>query len=96
MKLTLNDNWEEAIKKISEGNPGALRVLIQCYQKSFLIGQFIIAELDIKEIYGSHIWELYKDKCGEDLDEFILTVDPKVQRKKETLEKVGIMEPNEK
>jgi hypothetical protein len=87
-KLNFNTDYKEAIKLISEGNPGALRVLFECYEKNFLIGQFIVAELDIKGIYGWRIWELYKDKCGEDLDSFIREVDAAAFEKAENMEKI--------
>lgn len=89
-RLTFNDDYKEGLKKISEGNPGALRVLMECYQKDFFIGQIVLAQLDIKEVYGWHIWELYKDKCGENLDKFILNVDPDVKKKSDTLRRIGL------
>lgn len=87
MRLTFNDGYEEALKKISGGNPGALRVLMECYQKNFFIGQLVVAELDIKQIYDSNIWLLYKDKCGEDLDKFINAVDSTIFEKVEQMQK---------
>lgn len=92
MKLNFNTDYLEAIKQISEGNPGALRVLMECYQRGFLKGQLVIAQLDEKEIYGWQIWELYKDKCGEDLDKFILEIVPDINHKIDTLNKLGIKE----
>lgn len=89
-RLSLNDDYVEAVKKISEGNPGAIRVIMQCYEKSFLCGQLVVAELDIKEIYGSKIWQLYKDECGEDLDKFILKADPDNKEKVANLKRVGL------
>lgn len=88
MRLKLNDDYKEAIKKVSDGNPGALRVLMECYQKNFYIGQFVVAELDIKGIYGSDIWFLYKDKNKEDLNKFIDAVDPKISEKVELMNNV--------
>jgi hypothetical protein len=90
MRLTLQDDYKSGVEKISEGNPGALRVLMQCYQKNFIVGQLVLTKLDEKEIYGWKIWELYKDKCGEDLDKFIVEVDPKLQEQLDNLAKFGI------
>ena len=78
MRLTIADEYEQAIKKISGGNPGALSVLMQCYEKDFFVGQLVTANLDEKGIYDGHIWVLYKDKCGEDLDKFIAELDPRI------------------
>lgn len=69
-----NMNIVEVIKALAEGNIGAVTVLTDMYKKnaeidpeSFL-GEFTgIMFLDEYEIYGSRIWMLYKDVCGQNL-----------------------------
>jgi hypothetical protein len=61
------------LTKMSEGNPGALNVMMTLYERGAAIdpqcsfGQFggIIA-LDVHGIYGSSIGVFYKDACGQD------------------------------
>ena len=48
---------------LGQGNIGALDILTKLDLKHLTL-------LADKGIYGSDIWVLYKDKCGEDLDKF--------------------------
>jgi hypothetical protein len=64
----------DVMLKMSEGNPGAVTVLIELYDKtpeidpmSALDGLGAIMWLDTFGIYGSRIWMLYKDVCGQDI-----------------------------
>ena len=61
--------------KMSEGNPGAVTVLMELYKEtpetdpmSALGGLGPIMWLDTFGIYGSRIWMLYKDVCGQDVE----------------------------
>ena len=73
-KLVLSDTAEDVFVKMSEGNPGALRVCLEIYTLdpeidpgSSMPGLFPLLRLDAMEIYGSEIWMLYKDVCGCDV-----------------------------
>lgn len=73
-RLTLNEALGDAIVKMSEGNPGAVNVLMQLYlhgheidPDNLLGGPGVIFALDTNDIYGSDIWVLYKDVCDSDL-----------------------------
>ncbi len=77
-KIETTDTVQEAIIKMSDGNPGAVRVLCDVINNGRAIdpdsamGSFgSIAILDMLEIYGSGIWMLYKDVCGEDIVKMI-------------------------
>lgn len=81
-RLTLGMDMTTALHKISEGNPGALRVIMDSpkYVKGMaavpmevIILHFML-ELDSRGIYGSRIWMIYKDENGEDYDKFYNTV----------------------
>ena len=68
-RIGLNMNILEIMIALSEGNPGALRVL------SDLLGEdgsgFLdVLNCDSKRLYGPRIWMLYKDVCGEDIHRF--------------------------
>jgi len=64
----------DVVTKMSEGNPGALRVIMELYKETptidpqnLLGGLGPILDLDTLGIYGPRIWMLYKDVCGEDV-----------------------------
>ena len=63
----------EQIVNMSEGNPGAMTVLLNIlvhYQNN-ADGVNIITLLDTLEIRGSKIWMLFKDVCDQDLVKMI-------------------------
>ena len=77
-RITGQDNVITAITKLSEGNPGGLTVCMNAYKFSPVIdpigslGGFApMLALDTLGIYGSRIWMLYKDVCGERLPYFL-------------------------
>lgn len=73
-RIGLSDTTLSAVQKLSEGNPGAITVLMEIILKGGPIDpQSAFKEwtglmgLDSHGIYGSDIWVLYKDVCGQDL-----------------------------
>ena len=73
-KIGLNDTIKDTIFKLSEGNPGALRVCMEIASRGALIdpdafggGTLMLLSFDTLDIYGSRIWMLYKDVCETDL-----------------------------
>jgi hypothetical protein len=73
-RITLTDNLQDVVIKLSEGNPGALNVCMCIMQddnkidpQNMLGGLGTLLSLDTHSIYGSHIWLFYKDVCGENL-----------------------------
>lgn len=77
-KIDYNDDFKEMLMKMAEGNPGALTVLLELYKNeaaidpdSALGGIGTMLSLDGMGIYGSHIWILFKDICGENLTNLI-------------------------
>lgn len=73
-KIQLTDSTHDVLFKMSEGNPGALRVCIEIIQQGaqidpddFMGGLGTLLSLDTLGLYGSQIWMLYKDVCGEHL-----------------------------
>ena len=71
-RIKLEDNIQDSIFKMSEGNPGALKVLMNMLQKEN--GLIYILTLDDMGIYGSKIWVGYKDHCGMDIDKYIESI----------------------
>ena len=73
-KLELGDTITDALYKMSESNPGALTVCVELLKEvpqidpdASLGGIGYLLNLDTLNLYGSRIWCLYKDVCGEDL-----------------------------
>lgn len=65
-KLNTTGDMKEAIVQMSEGNPGAINVLIQLMKDPM---EFIdILNLDDMNMRGSQIWIAYKDHCKEDIE----------------------------
>ena len=80
-KITGNDTGMDMIVKMSEGNPGAVNVLMQLITKTPTIdpkscmgGLGTILMLDSCNIYGSRIWMLYKDVCNENIATIIAVI----------------------
>jgi hypothetical protein len=72
------DNVMSMVMKLSEGNPGALTVCMEAFQNvaeidpiGALGGLAPMLSMDTLGIYGSRIWMLYKDVCGERLPYFL-------------------------
>jgi hypothetical protein len=73
-RIYLEDDTLTILKKISEGNIGAITILmrlLKCYDKidpDAAFGSITpMLSLDARGIYGSKIWVLYKDVCDENL-----------------------------
>ena len=73
-RIGLQDTALDVFMKLSEGNPGALTVCMEIFTQNaaidpdaFLSGLGPLLALDTLGIYGSSIWLLYKDICGEDI-----------------------------
>ncbi len=68
-KLSLEDDMIEVLRTLSEGNPGALSVLIEVLNGD-LEGLSDIHILDDMNIRGPQIWVAYKDVCKQDISNF--------------------------
>ncbi|MDD3906426.1 MAG: hypothetical protein PHS46_07910 [Candidatus Omnitrophica bacterium] len=77
-RITGSDSIRDMIVKLSEGNPGGLTVCMTAFSNGHAIdpmgalgGLAPLLALDTLGIYGSRIWMLYKDVCGERLPYFL-------------------------
>jgi hypothetical protein len=74
-RLDFTDTVLSMVKKLSEGNPGAIKVIAFLFEKgeaidpdcAFGSGLLPVMSLDTYGIYGPRIWMLYKDVCGESI-----------------------------
>lgn len=74
IRIELDDSPRDMIMKMSDGNPGALSVMMMLLRNEKVIDPMDWAgpigpliNMDSHGIYGSRIWMLYKDVCEEDL-----------------------------
>lgn len=76
-KIDLKDTKLDVFVKLSNGNPGALSVLVDWNRRGSDIDPdamtpiLSMLSLDTLEIYGSNIWILFKDRCSEDMVRFV-------------------------
>jgi hypothetical protein len=73
-RIKLEMHINDALFAMSDGNPGAITVLMDSVTKNSEIDPMnalgpwgLVLNLDEFEIYGHRIWGLYKNLCGEDL-----------------------------
>jgi hypothetical protein len=73
-RITLQDNLISAAVKLAEGNPGAVTALLELAKQNERIDPDCafgpvgpLFQLDTLGIYGSRIWMLYKDVCGQNV-----------------------------
>ena len=69
-RIRTTDSLLDVIVNLSEGNPGAVTVMAKALAQGEAIdpdsvfgGMGAIRALDGLQIYGSHIWLLFKDLC---------------------------------
>lgn len=77
-RIELTDTVFDIIGKMSEGNPGAVTVMLDLFGQatkidpdSALNGLGPWLALDTLDIYGSRIWMFYKDVCNEHIGTMI-------------------------
>lgn len=72
-RINLEDSMQDAVIKMSEGNPGALTVLVSILSSDSidpdngLGGLGVILNLDSLGIYGTDIYILHNDICEGDI-----------------------------
>lgn len=80
-KIKLEDTTMDVIKKMSDGNPGAIGVVMQIINKGaeidpqdFMGGMGAVLMLDTCEVYGTDIYVLFNDKCDSDIRKTIMII----------------------
>lgn len=68
-KINPAESVTQNLARMSEGNPGALSVLVKMLQRKS--GLFDILLLDDMQIYGPSVWIGYKDWARQDLEVFV-------------------------
>lgn len=73
-RLNLDDGFNDILFKMSDGNPGAINVMMDAMDNAPSIdpdnmmgGMGFVLNMDSFGIYGPKIWRLFKDVCGENI-----------------------------
>ena len=69
--IELNMKVMDVLQIMSEGNPGAINVLINIIQSDEVLGFMHVLSLDDMNIRGTQIWIGFKDHCKQDINKFI-------------------------
>jgi hypothetical protein len=67
-RLKLEDSMQDAVFKMSEGNPGAINVLMPLIMSKEDF--HLVLNLDSIGLYGTNIYKLANDCCNGDMDKF--------------------------
>ena len=80
-RIKSDDNVQDILIKMSEGNPGALAAMMEILEKHNEIdpqaamgGLGAILILDTWGIYGTEIYVLFSDKCGKDVRKMLMLI----------------------
>jgi hypothetical protein len=78
-KIQINDSQMDVIVKMANGNPGCLSFIIGLLSnhdkidpQAMLGGMGVLMIFDDMGLYGTDIYVLYKDKCGEDIRKVVM------------------------
>lgn len=78
-KIKLDSTVRDAYVLIADGNIGALNVLMQIEKDGakhdpYCDPLMTILDFDTLRVYGSRIWQLYKDVCGQNLGKMLVVL----------------------
>ncbi len=85
--IQLSDTIPNILVKMSEGNPGALSVLMEIIAAKKEAAIMLILTLDNLDIRGQYIWVGFKDYCEQDLEVFCNKVQSRDQDMIDFIEK---------
>lgn len=74
-KLKATDTTMDAALKMSEGNPGALQVVMNLMQDPNPHGFMRLLSCDSIGLYGSKLYMLWNDCCGRNMVKFNAVID---------------------
>lgn len=78
-RINLNDSVVDAAVELADGNPGAISVIMQLIADKndpdgFAGGLGNLLSLDAHGIYGSNIWVLFKNVCGQSILNMVIVL----------------------
>ena len=73
----LKDDFNDVLIKMSEGNPGSLRVLfeiLEAKENDIFASLEVFSTLNDMKLYGAHLYMLWNDCCGNDINKTLLVI----------------------
>ncbi len=70
----MNISVSEMITRLTGGNLGSTRVLVEWLDRDPMAVLAFLTVLDLKHLYDEHIWVVYDKICDQDIDRFIYHV----------------------
>ena len=68
--VNFSDSTQTVLVKMSEGNPGAVSVLMDLLKRDDPAALMTLLTLDDMNMRGPQIWVGYKDHCESDIEKF--------------------------
>ena len=88
-QIELSDTGKDVVLKMSDGNPGAIRVMADILNKYEQEGLMFLLDLDDMNIRGSQIWIGFNDYCNEDLGKFVACIKDRDRSMVNEINRVG-------
>lgn len=76
-KIDITDSVADIVTKMSEGNPGAMTVVVKLVkemEKDIQVLNIILCLDEHLELYGSRLYQLWNDCCDRDIQKVIQIV----------------------
>lgn len=73
----LQDDFNDILINMSEGNPGSLRVLfeiLKAKENDIITSLEAFSTLNDMKLYGAHLYMLWNDCCGNDINKTLLVI----------------------
>jgi hypothetical protein len=70
-EILLTDSLMDLMMTMSEGNPGAINVIMSLLKERPDDGMMLLLHLDDMNIRGTQIWIGFKDHCHEQINNFV-------------------------
>ena len=86
--IELSDTEVNVVKKMSAGNPGAVRVLMEIL-KGGTLEIMLLLNADDMGLSGESIWLGVKDHCNQNIDEFKKCLENRDEAMVETINRNG-------
>lgn len=67
-RITENDTLQDAVIKMSDGNPGCLMFLMQLFEDNLSKAFMLCLRFDMMGLYGSRLYQLWNDCCDRDIN----------------------------
>jgi len=82
-RIGAKDTFKDALIKMSDGNPGALTVMMDMFKAEGADAIVLLCHLDDMDIAGQYIWIAYKDVYKQNITKLCQMIPQREQFKKD-------------